>query len=85
MKNFDIKQVHFTERKINAIFKNKETEEAYPVVGIALLQDDWGHKTIKPLYLDSKGSIEPVDENLENFLCLRPETNGSCQCRGSNI
>jgi len=84
VKNYDIKQVHFTERKISAVFKaNESGEVVFPIIGVALLQDDWGHKTIKALYLNSKGSIEPIDEKVEDFICMRSESQ-ECQCKGSH-
>lgn len=84
MKNYDIKQVHFTERKISAVFKVKgQGEVVFPIIGVALLQDDWGHKTIKALYLNNKGSIEPIDEKAEDFICMRSESQ-ECRCIGSH-
>ncbi|WP_422487125.1 hypothetical protein [Gudongella sp. DL1XJH-153] len=74
-------QMMSTDRKINAIFKRKGYavpcyEVAYPVVGVALVEDMQGDRNIKTMYIGDKGLVEFLDRDQEGFIEIRPEDKG---------
>ena len=81
MKKHLIIQMMATDRKINAIFERKGYtvpcyEVAYPVVGVALVEDMQGQRDIKTMYIGDKGLVEFLDKDQEGFIEIRPEDKG---------
>ena len=76
-----------THRKINAIFQGQGyhcLEEAFPIVGLVLLEDKSGEREIIPAYLNKEGIICYLRPGIEGFIEIRPESKGVKEYRESD-
>lgn len=82
MGEYKILQLLTTSVKLNAIFirkgiyGNSRYEEAYPIVGMALVEDKKSHRYIKLLITNDKGLVTYLEEDLPEFYEVRPASKG---------
>lgn len=73
-------QFMVTHRKVDAIFSKEgfrgTYEEAFPIVGLALIEDKSGERDIVPVYLNKEGIICYLKPGTEGFIEIRPESKG---------
>lgn len=72
-----ILQMMTTNREINALFKGySNTPRTYPVMGLALTEDKEEVRHIRVMYIGPKGLIEFLQDDSEDFMELRPASEG---------
>lgn len=82
MGEYKILQLLTTSVKLNAIFirksiyGNSRYEVAYPIVGMALVEDKKGERYIKFLITNEKGLVSYLEEDLPEYYEVRPMSKG---------
>ncbi|MDX9917057.1 MAG: hypothetical protein RBT15_03485 [Gudongella sp.] len=72
----EIKQTHFSERKINAVFFSNEYKNSVkivPVIGFCSGLTPLGEFRIAPLLLKENGVVAPLDTEDTQFIEMRAE------------